>query len=305
MPPSLRFVGLKPRSLASYKRAMSRFFDWLDEENITLPSKHRLLDELLARYLEHLWLDDINVTYAGHTLSAFRRFYPQLRFKLPVARQFFSNWKSIYVPRQAVPMPANVALAIAGAAIAVKDFVFAATLLLGFSAFLRTGEIAHLQVSHLQINESEGHIYVALPATKTSKQKMESVAVNDPLLASLLQAVLEDSSTSFLFGGSTTQFRQQLRIFTNFLHLGDQNFTGYSLRRGGASHAFANGSTFDQLLVKGRWQSVRTARQYLDSGRAALIQLQFPDNAQRQIWRFHTEASEFCERLRQRRASLR
>lgn len=305
MPQSLRFVGLKPRTLQSYKRALLHFFVWLDEEHIPLPAKPRLLDELLARYLEHLWLDDTNVTYAGHTLSAFRRFYPQLRFKMPVARQFFSNWKSVYAPRQAVPMPASVAMAVAGAALAVNELAFAALTLVGFAAFLRTGEITHLQVSHVQVEEHAGHIFVALPAIKTSKQKVESVQLQDCRLASLLREVMETSSTPFLFQGSINQFRRQLALFLKFLHLGDYNFTGYSLRRGGASHAFANGQSFDQLLIRGRWQSVKIARQYLDSGRAALIQLQFSDAAHQFIAQFQEKATSVCEQLRQKRACKR
>lgn len=134
---------------------------------------------------------------------------------------------------------------------------------------------------------------------------MESVAVTDPLLASLLHMVISDHSGPFLFGGSSNQFRRQLQSVLNVLQLGDYNFTGYSLRRGGASHAFANGQTFDQLLIRGRWQSVRTARQYLDSGRAALIQLQFSDQIHQRVEHFCGAATLFCERLRQRRAPRR
>ena len=58
---SLRFVGLHERTLRCYKRALLAFFDWLDAEDIPMPSRAATLDELLARYLEHLWLDDLNI----------------------------------------------------------------------------------------------------------------------------------------------------------------------------------------------------------------------------------------------------
>lgn len=67
---SLRFVGLHTKSLRSYKRALLHFFRWLDDEGEPIPSRPSILDDLLAQYLEHLWLDDINITYAGHVLSA-------------------------------------------------------------------------------------------------------------------------------------------------------------------------------------------------------------------------------------------
>lgn len=79
----------------------------------------------------------------GHTLSALRRFYLQLRFKLPVSRQFFTNWKSMHVTKQAVPFPGDVIMALAGVALAAEEWNLAALVLLGFAAFLRTGEIVN------------------------------------------------------------------------------------------------------------------------------------------------------------------
>lgn len=295
---SLRFVGLKPRALQSYKRALSNFFDWLDEENIDTPSKPSHLDETLAAYLEHLWLDDTNITYAGHTLSALRRFYPQLRFRLTVSRQFFSNWKSIHVPKQAVPLPGgDVAIALGGVALAANELPLAASILIGFAAFLRTGEITNLAASNIQVDEVSGHIILALPSTKTSKQRLESVALVDPKLASLVQAVLARAATDSLACLTPNNFRTRLRLLLQHLSLHEHGFSAYSLRRGGATHAFANGQHFDSLLVKGRWQSVKTARQYLDSGRA----MQFSDESLSLIQHYQPYASDFCERLRQRR----
>lgn len=99
-------------------------------------------------------------------------------------------------------------------------------------------------------------------------QKDESVSIQDTNLAILVQHVLFQRTTETLLNISANQFRSMLKLFCSFLHLEPCNFSGYSLRRGGASHAFASGQTLDQLLVKGRWQSVKTARVYLDSGRA-------------------------------------
>ena len=299
---SLRFVGLQPRTLKSYKQALKNFFKYLEDENHDLPSKSHQLDELLATHLNHLWLDDTNVTYAGHTLSALRRFYPQLRYKLPVSRQFFSNWKSIHVPQQAVPMPSDVALAIAGVAVEVNDLVFALQVLLGFSAFLQISEITALKPSQIQVNEGNGQIILAVPATKTSRQKMESVAVTDELLASLTAQVLRTPASRSLGLSTSNQFRSKLASILDVLQLGNSHFSGYSLRRGGASHAFASGVHFDRLLVMGRWQSVKTARQYLDSGRAALIQLQFSAASLDRVSTFSLHVTSFCEHLRKKRA---
>ena len=207
---SLRFVGLHWRTLRSYRRALLSFFEWLDDEGIHIPAKTSQLDDVLAQYLEHLWLDDINITYAGHTLSAFRRFYPALRFKLPTAKQFFTNWKSIHVPRQAVPMPADVALALAGVAVSIQEEALALLILLGFTAFLRTGEIIKLQAQQIRINVELGQIILALPATKTSKNKEESVAVTDALLCRFTQRVVAATQGPTISNLTANQFRSRV-----------------------------------------------------------------------------------------------
>ena len=300
---SLRFIGLKPQTLRSYRSALAHFFQWLDDESRPLPSRSHQLDEDLSEYLEHLWLDDVNITYAGHTLSAFRRFYPRIRYKLPQAKQFFSNWKSVHVPRQAVPMPPEVALALGGLAITIKEYSLAFLILVGFAAFLRTGEIAGLQPHQIQVDTSSGRLILALPSTKTSRYRTESVVVCDQRLSDLASFVLPRCHDTFIGGFNPSQFRARLKVLLTFLGLTRFGFTGYSLRRGGASYAFAAGQHFDTLLVRGRWQSVKTARQYLDSGRAALVLLQFIPQHHSRLDFYVAAAATFCEQLRKRRTS--
>eukprot|EP00435_Cladocopium_sp_Y103_P022406 s2571_g5.t1 len=220
---------------------------------------------------------------------------------MPVARQFFSNWKSVHAPKQAVPMPASVALALAGVAFSVSEVSLGFLILLGFLAFLCTGEITSLTANRIQAHPETGQIILALPATKTSKQKLESVQVEDVNLAILAQHVLAHHPGGVIGTLTPNLFRAKMKLMLAVLELTHHNFTGYSLRRGGASHAFTQGQHFDSLLVKGRWQSIKTARQYLDSGRASLVQLHFSEANHRLIEFFQVKASDFCNQLRKRR----
>lgn len=297
---TLQFLGLKPRSLRCYKRALHNFFTWLEEEEIPLPSKYRVLDLLVAQYLEHLWLDDAHLTYAGHTLSAFRRFYPQLRFRLPTAKQYFANWKSAHVCKQAVPMPAEVVMAIAGLALEVQEVRFAAAILVGFLTFMRTGEIVNLRMQDIALFPAEGKIILALPSTKTSKKQMESVVVADPQVCALLSEIQRFDAQGSLASCTPNMFRAKLARLCNHLHLAPCGFSAYSIRRGGASFAFASGEPFDQLLLRGRWQSVKTARIYLDTGRASLIQLTLPLQCSQLLDHYSDKLRYFCGQLRRK-----
>ena len=162
-----------------------------------------------------------------------------------------------------------------------------------------------MQAQQIRINVELGQIILALPATKTSKNKEESVAVTDALLCRFTQRVVAATQGPTISNLTANQFRSRLQQLCSFLHLERHNFTGYSLRRGGASHAFTEGMHFDQLLITGRWQSVKTARQYLDSGRAALVQLQLSPRSAYLVDHFQNNITLFCEQLRQRRTSKR
>ena len=294
---ALRFLGLKTKTLRCYERALKSFFDFLDEENLTLPSKPRRLDECVAMFLEHLYLEDRPITYAGHTLSAFRRFYPQLRYKFPLSRQYFSNWKSVHVSQQATPLPSSALFAIAGAAVACSEYSFACLLLVGFLAFLRTSEMVFLKFSQLHVS-ADGAIILVLPSSKTSRDKPESISVNDVKVAALLLYLRQQAKSDRIWDGSVPQFRAYLSHFCAFLSLEEHHFTAYSIRRGGASSAFPRGTSFDQLLVTGRWQSIKTARIYLDTGRAALIQQAFSSRSSRLLASFSNQLLAFCNQLR-------
>lgn len=295
---SLRFAGLKPRTLRSYNKALLDYFIWLEQEAMPVPKTTRKLDDSLAEYLEHLFLDDRPIAYAGHTLSALKRFHPRIRWKIPLAKQYFSNWKQIYVTRQAVPMPVEVLMAVAGVAASCKEWGFCTLLLLGYAAFLRTSEMVDLSFRRLYWNSQTGQIIMALPATKTSRVKDESVEVTDSYATTLLNKVSSQKSRDKLWPGTTRLFRRQLAMYLDFLGLSSVGFTPYSIRRGGASFAFSQGYTFDTLLVMGRWQSIKTARIYLDSGRSSLIQLQLPHHAQAHVQHFGHQLSVILKQLR-------
>lgn len=301
----LKFLGLKPRTLKSYQNALRHFFQWLDSENYRMPVRFTELDARVAQYLEHLWLDDFNITYAGHTLSALRRFHPQSRYRLPLARQYFTNWKSVHVCQQAVPMPAIVAAAVAGLAFKMDDQLFGITVLLGFAAFLRTGEMISLKHQDIAVDIKSTRIILALPATKTSRQAAESVELLDSCLCPLVHSVLRANSEAPFCGLTANQFRARLKVYLNFFTLLPFNFTAYSIRRGGASHAFATGTHFDDLLLRGRWQSVKTARLYLDSGRASLVRMAFTAEVESLLLCYQQQLFKQSEQLRRKRSKNR
>ena len=209
-----------------------------------------------------------------------------------------------HVAVQAVPMPAKAVMALAGAAVQHREFSLACLLLIGFLGFLRTGEMVALQAEKVEVSLAMHQIILALPATKTSQHREESICIHDQRVAILLHNVLQNTTGRF-WPYSAVAFRKRLHELCCELSLEQCCFSAYSIRRGGASYAFATGVSFDELLVKGRWQSSKTARIYLDTGRAALIQQRFtPRQIQKQDDAIGT-LIQFIEQLRRRRTSLK
>ena len=75
----------------------------------------------------------------------------------------------------------------------------------------------------------------------------------------LVLVVLE--GLEFFFRGRSNLSPPRLAMESH--HLQSFHFKPYSLRRGGATAAFREGATWEQLMETGRWQDVRTLRLYI------------------------------------------
>ena len=100
---SLKFARLHPRTLRAYRTALDRFLQFTRKTNlpVTRPSQ---LDQELAEFIDNAYQEGEPISYAGHLLSAIKRFRPPLRLLLPTASQYFRNWQRCYTPSRAVPV---------------------------------------------------------------------------------------------------------------------------------------------------------------------------------------------------------
>ena len=115
-------------------------FRYLRRENILLPRTFRKLDDVTANYVDHMFLDDEPIGYAGDLISGLSRFMPASRTRIPTTRLWFRNWKREVVSKRALPIPMKVMRGLAGLALALNRADLACLIPLGFLCFLRTGE---------------------------------------------------------------------------------------------------------------------------------------------------------------------
>ena len=92
---------------------------------------------------------------------------------------------------------------------------------------------------------------------------------------------LSDVSSASLFEfSSTASFRSVFKRTCSLLGLPD-NYVPHSLRHGGATRDHLDGKALEDILQRGRWASTKSARHYIQAGRAILMTTRVPDHLAR------------------------
>ncbi len=78
-----------------------------------------------------------------------------------------------------------------------------------------------------------------------------------------------------LFPFTTAQYRKVFKCICTQLQLSDL-YVPHSLRHGGATRYHLLGHTIGDVELRGRWASSKSARRYIQSGRAMLMSVDIP-----------------------------
>ena len=301
MPSHLRFAGLQRRTLRAYRLGLDRFLLFSKVERLPLRT-HRQLDFAVGEYLNALFQEGESNAQGGHLLSGLKRFFPSLRFKLPIATQFYKNWHRIHHSERAVPISWELLLAMAGATMAQGHAAVSLMLLVGFMCFLRTSEMLSLQALHLMPHQDRHRITVIVPFAKTSNGNPQVVTCSDPRIWRLAVAVLDDaspSSTSTLWPSTPGAFRQFWKALVEVFGFAATDYSPYGIRRGGATWFFIETSSMDATLQRGRWTCGRTAKQYIDEGTLSMAKFLWTGSQKRRVKCWALKGAKLLKRLRQ------
>ena len=276
---SLQSLTVQPKTKAKYENARKKFYSFLRESKISLPSQREALDGLLADYLEHLWSSGEGRGLASDTIAGLQDYDARLRGHLLGSWRLLKTWHVNEVPNRAPPFPESVLLAMVGWSEFNHHHLFALSLMLAFYGLLRTGELHDVTSTALTMSSAKSVAVLSLGLTKSGKRMgaSESVSLH---VAELLRRLWQ-WKTSALPVNKLVVSPHQWRLLFNqcleTLEIDRFGFRPYSLRRGGATFWFGKHGSFDKLLVQGRWQSSKTARIYLNDGLALLAELKLPE----------------------------
>eukprot|EP00438_Fugacium_kawagutii_P025364 Skav236526 [mRNA] locus=scaffold78:1034328:1035221:- [translate_table: standard] len=272
----LKFKGITPRTAAIYKKEVTRFLDYAIAELGYLPQGVEELDECMGEFINALYQNGDSVSHAGGLLSGFKRFLPGIRRDLVTAQQYYNNWIRDHVPQRAVPMPWDVAKTLAAMAFHQGHLDLSLLLVVGFAFFLRTMELVQLSTEDIHVQSGTHSVVVTIAQSKTSRRASQSLVVQNSTICQMVLRLLSRLPTGKVWRFSPRGFRQCYAALLEAAGASECHFSVYSLRRGGATHAYVFTRSLDYVAVLGRWKDHRTARIYLDDARAVLLRMALP-----------------------------
>lgn len=239
------------------------------------------MDDLLSSFIERLWEDGDTKTLASYALASIQYHRPALKGHLQQSWKLLSLWTRLEQPRRATPLDPSLLLAFAGVLHRWQWVDLAHLTIVGFCGMLRTGEMFQLRRQDVVLPRySHQAAVLFLHDTKTAQRNLllqEKVLISEEMgIKSLKFLCRGKKPADQLVVETAPQFRSVWKEVVHHLKLERLNYLPYSLRRGAATSAYREGMGFDQLLAKGRWQHIATARLYLDQALQELAAITIP-----------------------------
>ena len=244
-------------------------------------------DTMVGEYIEYLWESGAPKSEASYAAASIQFFRPQTKGSLQWTWKLIKTWNRIELPTRATPLSPELLASLAGQCFRWKQDAMAWLLVVGFSMFLRTGEILNLRRKDVVLSTSSTEVILLLENTKTTKKNflpLEKLVVDEDICKTALRHLCTGKLPGdWLCPLSNYRFRSVWSSLIYHFGLETMGYMPYSLRRGGATSAYQRGCSLDVLVTKGRWQHVTTARLYLDQGLQTLTQLTLPQASQSRL----------------------
>jgi integrase len=263
-----------PATLRKYRSGVRRFQHWAKAEGIQARTV-RELDRALDQYMHSLYLEGGGKGRSAAKCALFGvlKFFPRAKGRLPRSAAALKGWARLVPPRRYPPMPWAVAIVLALTMTICGYFCDAVSLLLSFRCYLRVGEMSSLRCRDVVVSQRRNRISLRLKKTKTGENQW--VEVRDHGVRRLLLVWLRHRhgrKNDLVFQTTPARFRGLLERFCSAI--GVQRFTPHSLRHGGATYDYTAGTPLADLMTHGRWALESSARHYVQTGRALLLDME-------------------------------
>lgn len=269
-----------------YTKEALKFIAWVEKigERATTAAD---LDELMCDYVHRLYLlrptaSPVRAVYTRYGMTMLLPEYAKDGF--PLTDRTIAGWRARRPSTPWPPISWNITVLIACTMSRLGHYRAGVAVLLAFHCYLRASEVVALRREDIAL---PGDLRLAavgaardigvlrLRHTKTGTE--QSVTITDKTINTLLRTVYETTVPGqFIFPFSTQSLRTWFREACHQVGLDHCGFVLHSLRHGGATRDFVSGVSIEDILVRGRWQSNKTSRRYIQSGRALMMAVQIP-----------------------------
>ena len=140
---------------------------------------------------------------------------------------------------------------------------------------LRTSEMLSLTHQHVIPHQRGKGMSIIIPGSKTSQGNPQVIWVLGSALIAYATSLRRQGEESLLWPEGPHRFRQLFTTLLRQLGFAEDDYTPYSLRRGGATWFFQTSLSLDATIARGRWSCGKTAKQYIDEGTYQLAQVNF------------------------------
>jgi integrase len=281
-PSFLMAHAMAPSTRVKYLRSVRRFLLFLGSVGWD-PASPVELDEALVEFFHSLFVEMGGKcrSVAECALAGIHMLLPRLKGKMPTAALCLRGWRRLVPPVPHPPLSWEMAVAIAVRLVTRGRFDLGVGVLLAFDCYLRAGELFRLRARDVvlpgdrRVGSVFGGAGLRLATTKTGAEQF--VEVERPVVINLLSGLVNSavSPDSLLFSGSESSCRSAFREAAVVLGL-PATVTLHSLRHGGATSDHLGLRPLEEILHRGRWASMKSARHYIQMGKALLVAATVP-----------------------------
>jgi integrase len=271
--------SLASSTLKKYKKAVMMFVTWCNENDEHAHNNNEM-DDLLTDYLHHLYSEGKGRGLAEATYSGVMALMSYPKNGLPQSSRSLKGWQRRHPSRSYPPLTWSLTVLISVCMTRAGRFDYSVGTLLAFDCLLRIGELCGLlkedvaDTGDRRMDKEHRGMALRLRRTKTGREQY--VEVEDPSIQLLVRKLVSKAKQGQrLFSFSPEQYRRFFKKVCISVGL-SSDYVPHSLRHGGATRKFLLSRSIETVLERGRWASNKSARLYLQSGRAKLLSVEVP-----------------------------
>lgn len=274
-------AGYAKSTTKKYHAAVQDFYGWCKTTNEN-PIDVVALDECLADYFHVMYeeKEGKGKQKARDTLYGIEMYLPRVKGQLLIAGRVVNRWAKLHSAESYPPLTWDLAALVAVHISNSGHFRFGVATVLAFDCLLRVGELTNLRREDVAFPQDRrmGTEYkittLSIRVAKTGRN--QSVTVVDAQVVALLRHVVAATKPgALLFPGGSSRFRDVFKRACAELGLSSK-YVPHSLRHGGATRLYLQGMRLEDIMVRGRWASSKSARTYIQSSRAVLMAMKPP-----------------------------